>query len=174
MVLHEIKQKQVQRALTIGVWTEKQEKQTAESLLKELSMLADTAHIPVVHSELIRIREKIPSTLLGSGKIEELLILIREHNADTVIFDTSLSPLQQRNLEAAWNVQVFDRSELNVLILKKHSFRLNLPGLNIFFHDFCMLMMIFIGKKVAAMVQKMRGKNSLSLTDAILKNELYT
>jgi len=121
MVLHEIKQKQVQRALTIGVWTEKQEKQTAESLLKELSMLADTAHIPVVHSELIRIREKIPSTLLGSGKIEELLILIREHNADTVIFDTSLSPLQQRNLEAAWNVQVFDRSELIIKIFAQRA-----------------------------------------------------
>ncbi len=121
MILHEIKEKQIERALIIGVWTEKQEKHIAESLLKELSMLADTAHIPVVHSELIRLREKTPSTLLGSGKIEELDGIIHEHTADAVIFDTSISPLQQRNLEAAWNVQVFDRSELIIKIFAQRA-----------------------------------------------------
>jgi len=108
-------------ALLLGIWTEKEEKTTANSLLLELSMLAKTAGIDVAQSELIKLRDKSPATLLGKGKLEEIQSLIETCQADSVIFDIQLSPLQQRNLEALWNVRVFDRSELIIQIFAQRA-----------------------------------------------------
>lgn len=49
---------------------------------------------------------------IGSGKVEELQQLIQAHTADIVLFNHSLSPSQERNLEKALNVRVVDRNGL--------------------------------------------------------------
>jgi len=53
-----------------------------------------------------------PSTLFGSGKVEELKETITEAQAELVIVDHAISPVQQRNLERAWNAKVLDRTGL--------------------------------------------------------------
>ena len=52
------------------------------------------------------------ATAFGKGKVEELAILVENHQADVVIFDNDLSPAQTRNLEQAVKAKVIDRTEL--------------------------------------------------------------
>jgi len=53
-----------------------------------------------------------PATLFGSGKVEELTDLVAREHADLVVVDHAVSPVQQRNLEKAWNTKVLDRTGL--------------------------------------------------------------
>ena len=53
-----------------------------------------------------------PATLFGSGKVEELAGLMRAEEAELVIVDHPLTPVQQRNLETAWDAKVLDRTGL--------------------------------------------------------------
>src|SRR5690606_32719014 len=53
-----------------------------------------------------------PSTYIGRGKVEELKLLIAEHEATVVIFDDELSPAQGKNLEDELGKRVIDRAEL--------------------------------------------------------------
>ena len=53
-----------------------------------------------------------PATYLGKGKVEEIAGLVKTHEAGLVVMDCALSPVQQRNLEKAWNAKVLDRTGL--------------------------------------------------------------
>ena len=53
-----------------------------------------------------------PSTLIGSGKVSQIAALVAEHEAGLAIVDHSLTAIQQRNLEKAWNCKVLDRTGL--------------------------------------------------------------
>ena len=67
----------------------------------------------VVAGRLLQKRESISSgTFLGKGKVEELKDLIRDCQADVVVFDAELSPGQVRNLEKSLEAKVVDRSEV--------------------------------------------------------------
>ncbi|MEO1527404.1 MAG: GTPase HflX [Planctomycetota bacterium] len=80
--------------------------------LEELHGLATTAGTQVV-GELIQRRSSIEhGTYLGSGKVEELRLLVEKTKADVVIFDNELTPGQIRNLEKATGAKVLDRTEL--------------------------------------------------------------
>lgn len=80
--------------------------------LNELSLLAQTAGLtPVAH---ITCKRQAPDAALfvGSGKAEEIKLLAEQHGASEVLFDQSLSPAQQRNLERALGLPVNDRTLL--------------------------------------------------------------
>jgi GTP-binding protein HflX len=51
-----------------------------------------------------------PATLLGTGKVEEIAILAKAQEPDVIIVNAHLTPVQQRNLEKAWNSKVLDRT----------------------------------------------------------------
>src|SRR5262249_58464060 len=51
-----------------------------------------------------------PATYLGKGKVEEIAGLVKTLDAGIVVMDCALSPVQQRNLEKAWNAKVVDRT----------------------------------------------------------------
>ncbi|MGC2124267.1 MAG: GTPase HflX, partial [Xanthobacteraceae bacterium] len=53
-----------------------------------------------------------PATYLGKGKVEEIAGLVKSFEAGVVVMDCALSPVQQRNLEKAWNAKVVDRTGL--------------------------------------------------------------
>ena len=53
-----------------------------------------------------------PATLFGSGKVEEIGAIVSAEEAEVVIVDHALTPIQQRNLEKAWNAKVLDRTGL--------------------------------------------------------------
>ena len=63
-------------------------------------------------SLLVPVPAPRPSTLFGTGKVEELKALVAESEASLVIVDHAVSPVQQRNLEKAWNAKVLDRTGL--------------------------------------------------------------
>src|SRR5690606_6703299 len=61
---------------------------------------------------IVPLRRPVPATLFGSGKVEEIAAMQRIHEAGLVIVDHPVSPVQQRNLEKAWNTKVLDRTGL--------------------------------------------------------------
>ncbi len=92
--------------------------------LAELERLADTAGLRVVGTMEQRLEKFNPATLIGSGKVAELVALRADTDAQTVIFDEELSPAQQRELERAIgneNVKVLDRTALILDIFAQHA-----------------------------------------------------
>ena len=53
-----------------------------------------------------------PATYLGTGKVDEIAGLVKSFDIGIVVMDCTLSPVQQRNLEKAWNAKVLDRTGL--------------------------------------------------------------
>jgi GTP-binding protein HflX len=89
--------------------------------LDELARLADTAGAEVVGTVVQR-RDRLDSaTLAGSGKLQEIRLLIEEQEADVVIFDQEITPAQERNLSAALDVRVLDRTALILDIFALHA-----------------------------------------------------
>lgn len=74
--------------------------------------LANAIDLDVLDTLIVQVSTPRPATLLGSGKVEELRELIKTAGAGLVVVDHSISPVQQRNLERAWNVKVLDRTGL--------------------------------------------------------------
>ncbi len=91
--------------------------------LAELALLAKTAQVDIVGEVTQRLDRPRPATLIGTGKIEELVAVVLETGADLVIFDEELSPRQQRELERALgeNVKVVDRPALILDIFARHA-----------------------------------------------------
>ncbi len=73
--------------------------------------------------EIQRLERPHPTTLIGSGKVEELVTLRTRLEADVVIFDEELSPRQQRELERAFGdeIKVIDRTALILDIFARHA-----------------------------------------------------
>jgi GTPase len=80
--------------------------------LDEAIGLARAIDLDLVAHGLVPLPRPRPATLFGSGKVAELEGLIRAKAAELVIVDHPLTPVQQRNLERAWNVKVLDRTGL--------------------------------------------------------------
>lgn len=91
--------------------------------LTELALLADTAGMQVVGRVTQRLDSPNPATLIGSGKVEELHMLVTELGANAVVFDDELSPRQQRDLEEALGeaIKVIDRTALILDIFAHHA-----------------------------------------------------
>ncbi|PZA13744.1 GTPase HflX [Rhodopseudomonas palustris] len=83
-----------------------------DARLDEAAGLARAIDLDVVEAVLTPISQIRPATYLGKGKVEEIVGLIAAHGADLVVMDCALSPIQQRNLEKAWNAKVLDRTGL--------------------------------------------------------------
>lgn len=66
----------------------------------------------MVGSQVVRVRQSRPATLMGAGQVEEIGARVAEAEADLVVLDNSLTPVQQSNLEKAWNAKVIDRTGL--------------------------------------------------------------
>ena len=115
------KPKMVERALLVSAYIKAEEKPEASSLLEELGELVDTLGIPVVDRMLIHHRENNAKLLLGSGKAEEIAVLVKEKKIDVIIFDNELTPGQQRNWEKVTGVLVIDRQEVILDIFGKRA-----------------------------------------------------
>lgn len=83
-----------------------------EARLAEAVGLALAIDLEIADAGIVPVPNPKPATLFGSGKVEEIRGLILAERADIVIVDHPLTPVQQRNLEKAWNVKVLDRTGL--------------------------------------------------------------
>ena len=84
----------------------------SEARLEEAVGLASSIGLAVVHSAIIPLRLRRPSTLLGSGQLETVGEALEANEVEVTIVDATLSPVQQRNLERAWGCKVIDRTGL--------------------------------------------------------------
>jgi GTPase len=83
-----------------------------EARLEEAVGLARAIDLDVVEAGLVPLGEIRPATYLGKGKVEEIAGLVKSLEATLVVMDCAVSPVQQRNLEKAWNAKVVDRTGL--------------------------------------------------------------
>ncbi|MFN3817004.1 GTPase HflX [Brevundimonas sp.] len=102
----------VQRAIVIHPDGRGTSARLAEERLEEAVGLSAALDLDVRAAEVARLRRTVPATLFGKGKVDEVAALIRAAEADVVVIDDALTPVQQRNLEKAWEVKVIDRSGL--------------------------------------------------------------
>lgn len=83
-----------------------------DARLDEAAGLAGAIGIDVVEKLAFKIRQSKPATLFGSGQIDQLAVSVQQNEAELVIVDASLTPVQQRNLEDRLKAKVIDRTGL--------------------------------------------------------------
>ena len=105
-----------ERAILVGL-----ESDAPYDTLAELGELAATAGAVVVGRATQRKRDIDNATYIGSGKAEELSLTASALEADLLIFDDELSPVQTRNLETITGVRVIDRTALILDIFARHA-----------------------------------------------------
>ena len=89
------------------------DRRVAEPALAEAVALAHALpHLDVEGSNIVPLRTVSAGMLFGSGKIQELKTVFEEAEVDLVLVDGPVTPVQQRNLEKAWNVKLLDRTGL--------------------------------------------------------------
>jgi len=79
---------------------------------QEFDRLVDSSGCQLADSVSISVRTVRPATLLGSGQVARITDLIEQLKVDVVFVDHALTPVQQRNLEKAWQAKVVDRTGL--------------------------------------------------------------
>ena len=84
----------------------------SEARLAETAGLAEAIGLVVTDRLALRLRTPRPATLIGQGQIDQIAALARMEDAQLVVFDASLTPVQQRNLETALEAKVIDRTGL--------------------------------------------------------------
>ena len=85
---------------------------SAAAKLDEAVGLARAIDLEIAQSGIVMLDAPRPATYLGTGKVDEISGVVKSLEADIVIMDCALAPVQQRNLEKAWNAKVLDRTGL--------------------------------------------------------------
>lgn len=101
-----------EKAVLVGIITQQQTDEKLQEYLDELEFLTQTAGGEVLRRFTQKMEKPNPKTFVGTGKLEEIDLYIKEHKIDTVIFDDELSPAQQRNLSRMLDCKVLDRTNL--------------------------------------------------------------
>jgi GTP-binding protein HflX len=117
-----------ERALLVGVGWKRAPRfpgmpagEQGRESLSELTELARSAGAEVVGT-VFQVREAAdPATLVGRGKLDEIRAEATTHDAPLIIFDSNLSPMQQRNIEKATECRVIDRTQLILDIFARHA-----------------------------------------------------
>ena len=89
--------------------------------LEEAVGLAEALDLQVVDAQVAPLRATTPATLFGKGKVEALKAEADAVEADIVVVDDALTPVQQRNLEKAWERKVVDRTGLILEIFARRA-----------------------------------------------------
>ena len=100
------------RAFPVLIVEDERAANEAPAQVEELYELIRSAECIPLECEIVRSRSGHPKYLMGSGNAEMIARLAQECEADCLVFDTSLSPSQQRNWERLAKCPVIDREEL--------------------------------------------------------------
>lgn len=87
-------------------------KRTHEEIRLEAERLVNALEVDIKQVFEFTLKKIQPKTLIGQGMIEQIKTAIHDQQAEVVVFDTKLSPTQQRNLEKALQAKVLDRTGL--------------------------------------------------------------
>ncbi len=91
---------------------EEADARAAEARLAEAVGLATSIGLIVVHTAILPLRARRPATLLGEGQVAAQKPMLAAADITVTVVDAALSPVQQRNLERAWDCKVIDRTGL--------------------------------------------------------------
>jgi len=109
---------------------------SSEAQLEEATGLAAAIDLDICFTNTSRISKIKPATLYGSGKVDEIAEHLRENEIKVTIVDHPLTPVQQRNLERAWQTKVLDRTGIILEIFgaraqtKEGTLQVDLAALN--------------------------------------------
>jgi GTP-binding protein HflX len=117
----EIKSVAQERALLVQGIIGKTSREEAADSLAELERLADTAGATVVGCITQHRERPSGSFFVGEGKLAEIQLACRQANANMVIFDNDLSPVQVNNIDLALGIKVIDRTELILQIFARRA-----------------------------------------------------
>ena len=101
-----------EKTILIRVKHQTEQKGKAEDFLDELAKLTEAAGASVLYKTIQEPKQINPSLFIGKGKLKEIEDIIHLQDADLVVFDNDLTPVQQRNLEGELGVKVIDRTGL--------------------------------------------------------------
>lgn len=113
--------KKQEKAILIGVINQYQRERDVADYLKELSFLTETAGAIPAKSFIQKMEAPNPRTFVGSGKLAEIELYIKENEIDLVIFDDELSATQLRNIEKQLQCKILDRTNLILDIFAKRA-----------------------------------------------------
>lgn len=99
-----------ERAILVGVTTASSA--SAQESIDELRELARSADVVVLDSIVQRRQKLDPRSLVGRGKLDELIIRSLQLGADVIIFDQNLTPAQVRTINEATDLKIVDRTQL--------------------------------------------------------------
>ncbi len=110
-----------EKAVLVGVILRKTGRDIIEENLEELAFLALTAGAKVIGKFIQRLDHPNGKTFIGAGKVQEIRDFVKEHEADMVIFDDELGPIQLKNLEKELDCKILDRTNLILDIFAKRA-----------------------------------------------------
>ena len=101
-----------ENSIVIGAIINNGSETIVNEFLDELCFLAETAGGKVLRRFIQKLEKPNPKTFIGSGKIQEIQLFIKNNDISSVIFDDELSPSQQLNLEKILRSKIIDRTGL--------------------------------------------------------------
>lgn len=110
-----------EKAVLVGLITEKVSEIQVYEYLDELAFLAETAGAEPVRRFVQAMPIPHHKTFVGSGKLEEIRFFVEDNEIDLVIFDDELTPSQLRNIEQVLKKRILDRTNLILDIFAKRA-----------------------------------------------------
>jgi GTP-binding protein HflX len=101
-----------ERTAIVGIVTQNQSEEKLNEYLDELEFLTYTAGGEVIKRFSQKMERPNPKTFMGTGKIEEINLYVKENDISTLIFDDELSPSQQKNISKIIDCKILDRTNL--------------------------------------------------------------
>ena len=110
-----------ERAFLIGVHIKNTSKENYEYSMNELVQLSETADIEIIDTFIQSLDRPDNATLIGRGKLDEIISKLSENNVTTLVFNDNLTPSQARTLSEKTKCNIVDRTELILDIFAKHA-----------------------------------------------------
>ena len=101
-----------EKTAIVGIVTQNQSEDKLKEYLDELEFLTFTAGGEVVKRFSQKMERPNPKTFVGTGKIEEINLFVKENAISTLIFDDELTPSQQKNISKIIDCKILDRTHL--------------------------------------------------------------
>jgi GTP-binding protein HflX len=101
-----------EKTAIVGIVTQNQSEEKLNEYLDELEFLTFTAGGQVVKRFSQKMERPNPKTFVGTGKIEEINLFVKENEISTLIFDDELTPSQQKNISKIIDCKILDRTHL--------------------------------------------------------------
>src|SRR6201985_718251 len=101
-----------ERAVLVGVIQQYETEEQAKEYLEELAFLVDTAGAITEKVFTQKLSKPDRATFVGSGRLEDIKVFVKEEEIDIVVFDDGLTPSQLRNIENELQVKILDRNNL--------------------------------------------------------------